>query len=81
MRLGDCRFAGRKENRIAEKRYTVDCRKFPSDSNCSLTISGREDELIRAATEHALSVHGHADSKDLRDQIRSMFVEEVEVSV
>jgi uncharacterized protein DUF1059 len=53
-------------------RVMADCRRFPSDSNCSLTIIGDEDEVIRAAAEHAASVHGHEDTPELRDQIRGL---------
>ena len=52
-------------------RYTVDCRKQPSESNCTLTISGERDEVIRAASQHAASVHGHEDGPELRDMITS----------
>jgi hypothetical protein len=52
-------------------RMMADCRRWPSDSDCSLTILGEEEEVVRAAAEHAQSVHGHADSPELRDQIRS----------
>lgn len=52
-------------------RKVVDCRDFPSETNCSLAISGEEEEVVRAATEHAVSVHGHTDSPELRDQIRA----------
>ena len=52
-------------------RYMVDCRKQPSESNCSLTISGERDEVIRAATEHAVSVHGHENTPELRDMVAS----------
>ena len=51
-------------------RKIADCRLFPSESNCSLTISGTEDEVVRAAAEHAASVHGHEDTPELREQIR-----------
>lgn len=61
---------------MAEKRYVADCRKFPSESGCSLSISGREDEVIRAATEHAVSVHGHKDTPELRVEIRKLIEEE-----
>jgi predicted small metal-binding protein len=47
-----------------------DCRNFPSASGCSLTIAGTEDEVIRAAVEHAVSTHGHVDSPELREEIR-----------
>ena len=53
-------------------RVMADCRRFPSDSNCSLTIIGEEGEVIEAATHHAVSVHGHEDSQELRDQTREL---------
>jgi predicted small metal-binding protein len=48
----------------------ADCRRWPSESNCSLTIIGDEDEVIRAAAEHAASVHGHEDTPEMREQIK-----------
>ena len=48
----------------------ADCRRWPSESNCSLTIIGEEEEVVRAAAEHAASVHGHEDSEELRQQVR-----------
>jgi Protein of unknown function (DUF1059) len=53
-------------------RMMADCRRFPSESNCSLTIIGEEDEVVRAAAEHAHSVHGHDDTPELREQLRGM---------
>jgi predicted small metal-binding protein len=50
----------------------ADCRRFPSESNCSLTIIGEEDEVVRAAAEHAASVHGHEDGPEMREQIQQM---------
>ncbi|MFD7895143.1 DUF1059 domain-containing protein [Streptomyces sp. NPDC059743] len=58
-------------------RKVADCRDFPSETKCTLAISGEEDEVVRAASEHAASVHGHTDSPELRDQIRSMLKDEV----
>jgi hypothetical protein len=57
-------------------RKVADCRLFPSESGCSLTITGTEDEVARAAGDHAVSVHGHADTPELRQQIRSMLADE-----
>jgi predicted small metal-binding protein len=57
-------------------RKLIDCREHPSDINCSLTLSGREDEVLDMAVVHAVSAHGHADSPELRDEIRSMMREE-----
>ncbi|MGD0473964.1 MAG: DUF1059 domain-containing protein [Candidatus Velthaea sp.] len=52
-------------------RKVIDCREFPSESNCSLTISGTEDEVLKAAAEHAVSSHGHAAGPDLVNALRS----------
>jgi predicted small metal-binding protein len=57
-------------------RKVADCREMPSESGCTLTIAGQEEEVVRAAAEHAVSVHGHDDSPDLRNQIRSMLKDE-----
>ncbi|MFE2941574.1 DUF1059 domain-containing protein [Streptomyces sp. NPDC059255] len=58
-------------------RKVADCRDFPSETECSLAITGEEDEVVRAASEHAVSVHGHEDSTELRQQIRSALKDEV----
>jgi Protein of unknown function (DUF1059) len=50
-------------------RFMADCRRFPSESNCSLVIIGEEDEVARAAVEHAISVHGHEDTPQLREDV------------
>jgi Protein of unknown function (DUF1059) len=57
-------------------RKVADCRLFPSESNCSLTITGTEEEVVRAAAEHAASVHGHEDTAELRTQLRAMLSDE-----
>ncbi|MDQ3820963.1 MAG: DUF1059 domain-containing protein [Acidobacteriota bacterium] len=59
-------------------RKVVDCRLLPSENNCTLTISGTEDEVLKAATEHAVSSHGHADTPELREQLRAAMKEEEE---
>ncbi len=58
-------------------RVMADCRRFPSESACSLTIIGEEDEVVRAAAEHAASVHGHEDTPEMREQVRQ-FLEPAE---
>ena len=51
-------------------RMSIDCRDYPSDSKCSVAISAdTRKELIDAAAQHAVAVHGHKDGKELRDQI------------
>jgi predicted small metal-binding protein len=57
---------------IMTRKY-VDCREFPSDMNCSVAIAAdTEEELLDVAVQHAVSVHQHKDSPELRAQIRTM---------
>jgi hypothetical protein len=53
-------------------RMMADCRRFPSESNCTLTIIGEENEVLEAAVQHAVSVHQHEDSPQLHDDVRGM---------
>ena len=57
---------------MAETRKVIDCRKFPAEKPCSIAISGTEEDVLELAVLHATTVHGHADSPELRQQIRSM---------
>ena len=55
-------------------RKFIDCREFPSDTHCSVAISAdTEEELLQAAVDHAVSVHHHTDSPELRQQLRQLF--------
>ena len=56
-------------------RKVADCRDFPSETNCTLTISGTQ-----SAAEHAVSTHGHTDGPELRREILAMLKDE-EVAV
>jgi predicted small metal-binding protein len=60
-------------------RKYVDCRDMPSENNCSLYISGTEDEVVAAASQHAISAHGHEDTPELRDEIRNALQDEASV--
>ena len=57
-------------------RKSIDCRNYPSDKNCSLKISGTESEVLDAAVQHAVSTHGHKNSPELREQLKSMLKDE-----
>lgn len=61
-------------------RKVADCRDMPSEKRCTLTIAGEEDEVVRAAAEHAISFHGHTDTPELRDEIRSHLKDEEEAA-
>jgi predicted small metal-binding protein len=55
-------------------RKFIDCREYPSEMNCTVFMSAdSEDELLEAAVQHAVSVHGHTDTPELRETLRSMF--------
>lgn len=55
-------------------RKFIDCREFPSDTHCSVAISAdSEEELLQVAVEHAVSVHHHKDSPELREQLSQLF--------
>ncbi|MDT4967203.1 MAG: hypothetical protein QOJ64_1940 [Acidobacteriota bacterium] len=58
------------------ERKVVDCRLFPSEKNCTLTIIGTDEEVFKAAVEHVVSSHGHEDSEELRQEIRKAMQEE-----
>jgi len=55
-------------------RKHIDCREFPSEMHCTVAIAAdSEEELLEAATQHAVSVHRHQDSPELRAQLRKLF--------
>ena len=57
-------------------RMVADCRRIPSESNCSLTIIGEADEVVRAAAVHAADVHGHERTAEFEQMIRDQLEEE-----
>jgi predicted small metal-binding protein len=63
---------------MENKRKIMDCRLFPSDNNCSLCISGTEEEVLKVATEHAVQSHGHKATPELREQLRQLLKDEKE---
>jgi hypothetical protein len=54
---------------VADK--ILDCSKVPSESGCTLRIAGKESEVLDAGVAHAVRVHGHEDTPELHDQIRT----------
>ena len=61
---------------MADQRRSIDCKNYPSEKNCSLKISGTEQEVLDAAVQHAVSAHGHQKTPELREQIKSMLKDE-----
>ena len=60
-------------------RKVADCRDFPSENGCTLTISGEEDEVVAAATQHAVAAHGHQDTGEVRTWLRQNLKDEAPV--
>ena len=57
-------------------RKYIDCREFPSDTKCSVTIAAdSEQELMDVAVQHAVSVHHHQDTPELRQQLKQVMHE------
>lgn len=57
-------------------RKFIDCREFPSDTNCSVAIAADSDqELLEAAVQHAVAVHRHEDTPEFRQQLKQLFKE------
>jgi len=53
---------------MAGTRKVIDCRRFPAEKPCTIAISGTEDEVLELAVLHATTVHGHANTPELREQ-------------
>ena len=53
-------------------RKYIDCREVPSESKCTVSIAAdTEKELMDAAVQHAVAVHGHQDTPEFRQQLTS----------
>jgi predicted small metal-binding protein len=61
---------------MSTTRKMLDCRRSPSERNCSLTIAGTEDEVLAVAVRHAVEEHGHENTPELREQLRQSLVDE-----
>lgn len=55
-------------------RKYIDCRAFPSDIKCTVALcADTPKELLEAAVQHAVAVHGYKDTPQLRRDIKSCF--------
>ena len=55
-----------------EPRKVIDCRLHPSERGCTLSIEGTAEEVLEAATQHAITAHGHTNTPELREQIKTI---------
>ena len=54
-------------------RKHIDCRNYPSEKNCTLALSANsEQELLEAAVQHGVTVHGHKDTPEFRQQLKTL---------
>ena len=54
-------------------RLFIDCRDYPSEKNCTVAISAdSKEELVNAAAQHAVAVHNHEDTAELRQELAKM---------
>lgn len=57
-------------------RYYIDCRNYPSEMNCTVALSAdTKEELLDAAVQHAVAVHGHEDTPAFRTELQGAFKE------
>jgi len=55
-------------------RQYIDCREYPSESHCSVALAADDaEELLEAAVQHSVAVHGHQDTPELREQLMKLF--------
>ncbi len=60
-------------------RKLIDCRSFPNEIGCTLTISGNEKEVLKAALRHAVEEHGHKDTPELRKHLKILLTTETNI--
>ena len=52
-------------------RKVIDCRDHPSENNCSLSVEGTEQEVLKVAVWHAVHDHGHKDTPELHNALKA----------
>jgi len=55
----------------------ANCGKFPSEKNCKLVIMAPQSQradLVEAAAAHAVKVHGHKESPQLKKELDGFLV-------
>jgi len=64
------------QTKAGSTRKSIDCRLFPNEKGCTLKISGTEEEVLDAASAHAIAAHGHSNTPELRDELRALLASE-----
>ena len=59
-------------------RKVLDCRDFPGQTDCTVTIIGEEKVILPIMTYHVIRDHGdEKDSPELQQALRAMLKKEV----
>ena len=57
-------------------RKYIDCREFPSEMKCTVAMSAdSEKELLEIAVQHAVAAHGHDDTREFRQELKTAIKE------
>ena len=55
-------------------RKYIDCRDYPGEVKCSVALSAdTEEELLEAAIQHSVTVHGYKNTAEVREKLRQGF--------
>ena len=57
-------------------RKMIDCRRYPSEPQCTVSVAGTEEDVLTVIVRHAIEEHGYANTPDLRDRMRQLLVDE-----
>ena len=57
-------------------RKMIDCRRYPSEPQCTINVTETEEEVLTVIVRHAIEEHGYANTPDLRDRMRQLLVDE-----
>ncbi len=62
-----------KRKEILMARHYIDCREYPqTPKKCTVAISADSvEEVVEAAVEHGVKVHGYKDTPDLRKEMQA----------
>ncbi|VVC75644.1 hypothetical protein AQUSIP_09340 [Aquicella siphonis] len=53
----------------------ANCGNYPSESNCKVVLmapDNQREDLLDAVVDHAVKCHGHANNRELRNEISKM---------
>lgn len=61
-------------------RMVIDCRDFPNEIGCTLSISGNKREVLSAALRHAVEDHAHKETGELKKQLKAIMKPEKKIT-